>query len=72
MKHSIETTVRIPLDEPRPAILKRVGQFRLGQLHRRKSLPCMSANGSYLDGWYSPEKEIPPYVTEAQVRAFQL
>lgn len=28
-------------------------QFRLGQSDRKQGLPCASANGRYLDGWYA-------------------
>lgn len=31
-------------------------QFELGRSDRRHKLPCRSANGSYLDGWYSIDK----------------
>ncbi len=31
----------------------------------------MSANGAYLDGWYAPDKAIPPYVTESEFNAIK-
>jgi hypothetical protein len=52
--------------------IKRALNFRKGQRDRLKGLPCMSANGSYLDGWYDPDKQIPPSLTEAQVVASNL
>jgi hypothetical protein len=39
---------------PRQIQLERT--FRQGQADRKRGLPCRSANGAYLDGWYNPEK----------------
>jgi hypothetical protein len=52
--------------------IERALNFRKGQRDRLKGLPCMSTNGSYLDGWYDPDKQIPPSLTEAQVIALNL
>lgn len=30
--------------------------FQKGRTDRREGLPCRSANGAYLIGWYNPEK----------------
>ena len=43
--------------------LQKEAQFQLGKLHRQKGLPCMSSNGAYLNGWYSPEKDF-YYITK--------
>ncbi len=71
-QHYVERTVLEPLAEPHPAILLRVRNYRQGQLHRREGRGCLRANGAYLDGWYEPEKQVPPYITEAEMRAFNL
>jgi hypothetical protein len=60
------------IEEPSDTNLRKCGHFRLGQLHRKKGLPCMSANGAYLDGWYEPHKEIPPWITREQMEAFNI
>jgi hypothetical protein len=46
--------------------IERLAQFRAGQLDRARSAGCLSANGDYLDGWYSPEKELPPFLVISQ------
>lgn len=47
--------------------IERLAQFRSGQLDRARSAGCLSANGDYLDGWYSPEKELPPFLDFSQI-----
>ena len=37
-----------------------------GQSDRLNNKPCISTNGKYLDGWYSPEKIIPDFLTHDQ------
>lgn len=37
--------------------------FRDAQADRRRGLPCGSANGTYLDGWYAPNKLLPDFLT---------
>ncbi len=61
-----------PLEIPEHSTMLKCKNFRLGQMDRKAGRPCSSTNGSYLDGWYSPEKEIPPYVTRAEMEAFNL
>lgn len=67
-----EITIRLPLEIPDRAICLRVRQFRLGQKDRQLGEPCKSANGCYLDGWYSPDQTVPPYITQAESIAFNL
>jgi hypothetical protein len=42
---------------------ERLANYRKGQLDRAKGSGCLSSNGSYLDGWYSPEQELPPFLS---------
>jgi hypothetical protein len=72
MKHYETITTRVPLDIPRQSILNKVSQYRKGQLDRKLGEPCKSANGAYLDGWYSPGQDVPPYITRAEMTAFGL
>ena len=61
-----------PLDEPSDFEKQRCAMYRQGQKDRKEGTPCACAFGSYLDGWYNPEKTVPPYVTEDQKEAFNL
>lgn len=70
--HTEEITIRVKIEEPSEALKLRVRYYRQGQLHRRENRGCLRANGEYLDGWYEPDKIVPPYITEAQMRAFKL
>jgi len=70
--HYIIREVRVPLEKPHTSILERVRQFRMGQQDRKAGQPCKSTDGAYLDGWYSPEKGVPPYVTTEEARCFNL
>lgn len=45
------------------AQLEKERRFQIGKRHRKQGLPCMSANGAYLDGWYNPEKDF-YFITE--------
>lgn len=38
--------------------------FQIGRTDRKTGKPCASANGAYLNGWYSPETEH-YYITKA-------
>jgi hypothetical protein len=68
--HYEEKTVLVPIERPTPAQLRRHGQYTLGRLHRAKGLPCMSANGAYLDGWYSSPGSDFYFITAKQAQAF--
>lgn len=46
------------------ATLNQERQFQLGKKDRKKGKPCASANGAYLNGWYSPETDY-YYITKA-------
>lgn len=37
--------------------LHRERNFQLGKSDRKRGKPCASANGAYLNGWYSPETD---------------
>lgn len=70
--HTQVTTIFEPVQEIYPSDLRKCGEFRLGQIHRQKGMPCCSANGAYLDGWHSPDRSCPPYITETQAAAFNI
>ena len=57
MKFYKSEATRIEELQVSEATLQKEAQFQLGKLHRKKGLPCMSANGAYLNGWYSPETD---------------
>ena len=40
--------------------------WRKGLMDRLSGQPCRSANGKYLDGWYSPKLVIPEFLTHKQ------
>lgn len=50
--------------------IRRVNNYRQGQYDGRQKKPCASANGDYLNGWYDPFEEVPPFLTLAQVKFF--
>lgn len=50
--------------------IRRLNRYRQGQYDRRQEKPCASANGDYLNGWYDPFEEVPPFLTLAQVKFF--
>lgn len=37
------------------ATLTKERNFQRGRAARKAGLPCYSANGAFLDGWYNPE-----------------
>jgi hypothetical protein len=39
------------------AELDRERVFQVGKADRKAGRPCCSANGAYLNGWYSPDKD---------------
>ena len=41
---------------------RKYARWYKGQRDRLTGLPCASANGLYLDGWYSPERDYPPFL----------
>lgn len=49
---------------------RRLNNYRQGQYDNRANKPCASANGDYLNGWYDPFEEVPPFLTLAQVKFF--
>lgn len=51
---------------------KRVNNYRQGQYDRRQDKPCASSNGDYLNGWYDPFEEVPPFLTITQVKYFNV
>jgi hypothetical protein len=71
-KPYIENIIYAPLDEPTPAQRFSCQIFRMGQQARKDGKPCTSANGHFLDGWYSPDKKTPPCVSETQAEVFSL
>ena len=71
-EHYKEITVRVPIEKPNAYQLARVSKYRQGQHDRRNGKPCASANGAYLDGWYDPENECPPYISDSQRKAYNL
>jgi hypothetical protein len=55
---SFAYTVPVTRDETHTvsrAELLREKAFRAAQAERKAGLPCRSANGTYLDGWYNPD-----------------
>ena len=55
---------RIPNNLVRP--MRRYTQWLQGQRDRLDGQPCRSNNGSYLDGWYSPNATIPEFLTHGE------
>ncbi len=51
------------MNTPSPRDLAMEKYFQEGRKDRMAGQPCKSANGAYLNGWYSPEKPT-YYVTE--------
>lgn len=47
-------------------ILRRYLNWSKGHADRLERKPCVSTNGDYLDGWYSPERHSPEFVTDTQ------
>lgn len=39
--------------------------FQIGKADRKAGKPCASANGAYLNGWYSDESQRFYYIVEA-------
>lgn len=64
--------LRSQVEEPTDMQLSKCKAFRSGQQDRKSGAGCLSANGAYLDGWYAPDKEVPPYVDKEQMNAFSL
>lgn len=49
----------------------RLRQYRAGQADRKMKKGAMSANGTYLDGYYSPDKRLPDFMTEDELLQVQ-
>lgn len=47
-------------------LLRRYKNWLSGHGDRLERKPCASTNGDYLDGWYSPEKDIPDFLTHSE------
>lgn len=59
----------VQVDPPTRLEVARHLRYRKGQLDRKAGLPCASANGYYLRGWYEPDAG--PYVlTRDEVSLF--
>lgn len=67
-----EHSVVAPIDRTGGGEMRQLEQYRFGQADRKRGLPCRYNNGKYLDGWYNPDQKVPPFLTEAQVEAFNL
>lgn len=53
-KQDVTRTEEFTISE---AELNQERQFQLGRSDRKAGKPCASANGAYLNGWYSPDTE---------------
>lgn len=61
--------VSVQVDPPSRLEVARHLRYRRGQMDRKAGLPCASANGYYLEGWYRPDAG--PYVlTQDEVSLF--
>lgn len=56
----MSTTTTLP--DVIPGEFIRAINFRRGQRDRNEGFPCRETNGSYLDGWYCPDKIVPPSI----------
>lgn len=53
----------------REAYQRRLAHFRKGQEDRKEggdSRGPLSTHGAYLDGWYSPDQQVPDFLTAEQ------
>lgn len=62
--------VSVQVDPPSARDIARAKAFRQGQADRKAGKGLLSADGSYLDGWHSPEKTLPPSINRDQQDAF--
>ncbi len=60
----IESVTRTEVFTVSESDLRKEKAFQIGKNDRKNGLPCKSANGAYLNGWYNPDKDF-YYITPA-------
>jgi len=60
-----------PIEKPTRAAVRKHLAFKLGQQHRKEGIGASSANGAYLDGYYSPDVAF-FFITKSQAEAFNI
>lgn len=58
-----EPVTRLEVFQVSEAELNLERLFQLGKAERKAGLPCKSANGAYLNGWYSTDEQPYYYIT---------
>lgn len=52
-------------------LTERLKKFRQGQVDRLSGKPASSADGTYLDGWYTPYQVCPDWLTPGRLKEIE-
>ena len=53
------------------SLMRKYKVWLQGQEDRRNGKGCLSANGTYLDGWYNPDQSVPDFFTIDELVAYR-